>query len=132
MTNLFSRLSKISESNRLKLMCRNLAPFYQSQLGLAEIKTIDELVEKGKKLELRRYFVDNYVPPPRRNQTLEPDLAYIASSSTSSVSSIENRNERKCWNCNTGSPPSVVNHVVSIAIVAGNLMLRFVNAHGAL
>ncbi|KAK9688531.1 Retrotransposon gag protein [Popillia japonica] len=38
MTNLFSRLSiKIPESNRLKMMCKNLSPFYQSQLGLTDI-----------------------------------------------------------------------------------------------
>ncbi|KAK9751650.1 RNase H-like domain found in reverse transcriptase [Popillia japonica] len=97
------------------MMCKNLSPFYQSQLGLTDINSISDLLDKGRKLELRRYFVDNYVPPPRRNQTLEPDLAYLASSSASTVSTdlaylasssastvstIEDRNERKCWNCN--------------------------------
>lgn len=100
MTNLFARLTiKIPDCNRVKIMSKNLAPFYQSQLGLAEIKTVDELLAMGRKLELRRFFVDKYVPPPRRNQTLEPDLAYVASSSASSVSSAADNNERKCWNC---------------------------------
>lgn len=99
MTNLFSRLSiQIPESNRVRIMSKNLAPFYQSQLGLAEIRTVDDLVAMGKKLEQRRSYVENYVPPPRRHQSLEPDLAYLASTSVSTVSH-ESSPARKCWNC---------------------------------
>lgn len=99
MSNLFSRLAiKIPESNRVRIMSKNLAPFYQGQLGLADARTVDELVALGKKLEQRRSYVENYVPPPRRNQSLEPDLAYVDSASVSTVST-ERSSSVKCWNC---------------------------------
>lgn len=102
MTSLFSRLAlHIPESNRIKIMLRNLAPFYQSQLGLAEVKSVEELLSIGRKLEWRKACADRYVPPPRRQQSMEPDLAYMSSSS--SVASVEtpSRPTMKCWNCDS-------------------------------
>lgn len=101
MTNLFSRLSvPIPDRDRVNILSKNLTPFYQSQLGLAEVRSVDELLSLGKKLELRRSYAEKYVPPPRRNQSMEPDLAYV-STSTSSVSSVSGApvERRKCWNC---------------------------------
>lgn len=76
MSNLFSRLT-------IKTPQKNLAPFYQSQLGLVEVKTM------GRKLELRKTYAESYVPPSRRGQSLEPDLACMSSSS--SVASLASR-----------------------------------------
>ncbi|KAI4461280.1 retrotransposon gag protein [Holotrichia oblita] len=87
-TNLFSRLSiKIPENNCVKIMVRNLSPFYQSQLGLAEVRSVDELLSIRRKLEWWKTCADRYVPPLRKQHTLEPDLAYMSSSS--SVASVE-------------------------------------------
>lgn len=100
MTSLFSRLSiKVPEGNRIKIMVKNLSPFYQSQLGLVEIKSVEELLSIGRKLEWRKTCAERYVPPPRRQQSMEPDLAYM--SSGSSVASVEanSRPALKCWNC---------------------------------
>ncbi|KAK9667484.1 hypothetical protein QE152_g41338 [Popillia japonica] len=99
MASLFSRLSiKVPEGNRIKIMVRNLSPFYQSQLGLVEIKSVEELLSIGRKLEWRKTCAERYVPPPRRQQSMEPDLAYM--SSGSSVASVEanSRPALKCWN----------------------------------
>lgn len=99
MSNLFSRLAiTVPESNQVRIMSKNLAPFYQSQLGLAEMRTVDDLVALGKKLEQRRSYVENYAPPPRRHQSLEPDLAYVESTSASVISN-ERSVSLKCWNC---------------------------------
>ncbi|KAK9731669.1 Zinc knuckle [Popillia japonica] len=100
MASLFSRLSiKVPEGNRIKIMVKNLSPFYQSQLGLVEIKSVEELLSVGRKLEWRKTCAERYVPPPRRQQSMEPDLAYM--SSGSSVASVEanSRPALKCWNC---------------------------------
>lgn len=100
MTNLFSRLAiKLPESSRIRIISKNLAPFYQNQLGLAEIKSLEHLKSMGRTLETRKSYVETYVPPPRRNQSIEPDLAYLTPSST--VASLANTSQpaRKCWNC---------------------------------
>ncbi|KAK9700984.1 Reverse transcriptase (RNA-dependent DNA polymerase) [Popillia japonica] len=83
----------VPEGNRIKIMVRNLSPFYQSQLGLVEIKSVEELLSIGRKLEWRKTCAERYVPPPRRQQSMEPDLAYM--SSGSSVASVE-ANSRLC------------------------------------
>lgn len=100
MSNLFSRLTvKLPEKTRLRVVLKNLAPFYQSQLGLVEIKTLEELKSLGRKLDVRKTYVESYLPPPRRAQSLEPDLAYMSSSSSvASVASTPGTG-LKCWNC---------------------------------
>lgn len=102
MTNLFERLTiAIPENNRLRIILRNLSPFYQSQLGLVEIRTVEELKSMGKRLEIRRACVEAYVPPPRRNQSLEPDLACSTPYMGTAVASASDSrtNNVKCWNC---------------------------------
>lgn len=114
MSNLFSRLSiKIPECNQLRIIMKNLTPFYQGQLGLVDIKSLEDLRSMGRRLELRKSYVDAYVPPPRRMQSLEPDLACMSNSTAScgrldEVESSQSRPEvvasgnaavRKCWNC---------------------------------
>ena len=76
---LFDRLSEqCSEETKLKQIRRNLSPFYQSQMALVEIKSLDHLVEVGHRLEATRYLVESFAPPPtRRMALLEPDLAYV-------------------------------------------------------
>lgn len=115
MSSLFSRLSvNVPEETKLKILLKNIAPFYQSQLALTHIKSVSELVSLCQRLEDRKQAIEQYVPPPRHFSTFEPELAYI---DTASVSSIDNINRsasatstlksfpskslqsRSCWNC---------------------------------
>ncbi|KAJ8968737.1 hypothetical protein NQ317_004103 [Molorchus minor] len=78
MTGYFNRLTcHVSEETKLKIVLRNIAPFYQNQLALVEVKSISQLRELGRRLEARKEAVEEYVAPSRRHCTLEPDLAYL-------------------------------------------------------
>lgn len=79
MTGYFNRLTcPVSEETKLKILLRNIAPFYQHQLALVEVTSINHLRELGKKLEARKEAVENYSVPSRKTAVLEPDLAYVA------------------------------------------------------
>lgn len=102
----FERLScVISEEVKLKILLRNLAPFYQNRLSLIEINSIDELRKFGKKLEATKEAVDDYVPPTRKTSTLEPDLAYIEagtvieSCQASTTGSVGVPKDITCYRC---------------------------------
>lgn len=75
---LFRRMTcKVPESAQLKIILRNLTPFYQTQLGLLEIDTIEHLRILGKLLEARPEAVEAFTAPSRKKVTLEPDLGYV-------------------------------------------------------
>ncbi|KAJ8949870.1 hypothetical protein NQ318_010504 [Aromia moschata] len=109
MSAMFNRLTcPVSEDVQLKIIMRNIAPFYQTQLGLTDVTSIAELRTLGRRLEARREAVEAFSPPSRKtNNTLEPDLAYVgvdATSSSGSCSTVEtnteNRSRLVCYNCN--------------------------------
>lgn len=102
MSNMFNRLTvTVTEAARLKILLKNINPFYQSQLGLIKIESVRELLELGRKLEARKASIEAFVPPPRNRGTLmEPDLAYVCADSPS-VSSPRCVDEVVCWNCKT-------------------------------
>ncbi|KAJ8911597.1 hypothetical protein NQ315_003978 [Exocentrus adspersus] len=79
MTAIFSRLTcPVSEDIQLKVILKNISPFYQTQLGLTEITSISQLRTLGRKLECTREAVETFSLPSRRsNNTFEPDLAYV-------------------------------------------------------
>jgi hypothetical protein len=80
MTGYFKRLTcPISEETQLKILLRNIAPYYQNHLGLVEISSVRELLTLGRKLEARKSAIENYSVPPRKSNCLEPDLAYVSS-----------------------------------------------------
>lgn len=106
--NMFDRLTiSVPPSTRLKIMLKNISPFYQTQLGLHKIATKEELMDLGKLVEARKIAVDNFQPPPRRSsgRLLEPDLAYASTyeevHEVTSRNPIRdsNRNPMTCWNC---------------------------------
>lgn len=113
MKNLFARLSApVSEKVQLRILQRNILPFYQTQMGLTEVSSIAELLKYGKILEARKASVEAYVPPPLRGKSLEPDLAYVGSEPlpnrqriNTAVVNPPGPTPVKCWNCNrTGHP----------------------------
>lgn len=109
MENLFSRLSvKLSEKARLRIIMNNITPFYQTQLALTNIDSIDELLDFCQRLEACKTSVEGYKAPPSRktDRLLEPDLAYVdeyrANLSVSLADEVNTRNPRnvmKCYNC---------------------------------
>ncbi|KAG5884959.1 hypothetical protein JTB14_026556 [Gonioctena quinquepunctata] len=79
MSGYFKRLTcPMSEDAKLKILLRNIAPFYQSQLGLANITSISELLALGRRLEIRKVSIENFSAPTRKSSVLEPDLAYVS------------------------------------------------------
>lgn len=122
MSSLFNRLRvKFSEEARVHLLLRNISPFYQTQLGLVDVKSVAELLRLCRRLEERKESVEAYVPPPRNRTAVEPDLAYFYtdyspastyrqnehSASTSRFArqqsahnvDVMQENPRSCWNC---------------------------------
>lgn len=86
MSSLFGRLcTPISEKIKLKILMGNISPFYQTQLGLTDVKSIDELRTLCRRLEVRRETVEGFSLPCKKFNSLEPDLAYVGTEIQSSV-----------------------------------------------
>lgn len=103
MTNLFNRMSiSIPEQTQLRILLKNISPFYQINLGLVEINNIDELKNLCAKIERKKHTIDNFAAPSRKKCDLEPDLAYVTSVQESSNNAIATTSgtSMKCWNCN--------------------------------
>lgn len=100
-TNMFGRLSvSVPEATRIKILLRNIHPFYQSQLGLVDFDSVDQLLEFGRKLEARKESIESFKPPPRnRSGLMEPDLAYVSSDSPSLMIANVSEVSIKCWRC---------------------------------
>lgn len=112
---LFRRYGGLTDEVQLEILCRNLSPFYSTQLP--DVDTVEELEVECLKLETKKYRVESYVPPSRkRQQFVEPDFAFISvenpQPSTSSYDSSDqvcavnqepprdrSSSELKCWNC---------------------------------
>ena len=76
MSKYFQRLEcSISEEAKLTILLRNISPTYRNQLGALEINSISELKSLCKRIETR---LQSEYTPPRKGQSLEPDLAYIS------------------------------------------------------
>ncbi|KAJ8963738.1 hypothetical protein NQ317_002533 [Molorchus minor] len=59
MTGYFNRLTcSVSEETKLKILMRNIAPFYQNQLALVEVTSIAQLRDLGKRLEAQNVVND--------------------------------------------------------------------------
>ncbi|KAK9872566.1 hypothetical protein WA026_018701 [Henosepilachna vigintioctopunctata] len=117
MGSLFNRLKvPISEASQIRIVMRNILPFFQTQLALVDVQSIMELKKFCRQLEQRREAVEAYRPPLRKHQQhslLEPDLAYVGLDTdvaelhvdTHIISSENSKNFNKassviCYNCN--------------------------------
>lgn len=111
MSAMFGRLERqLNEEEQLRILLKNLSPFYQHQLALVDVTSLVQLKKLCRKLEDRRATVQAFSLPPKRN-LLEPDLAYVATTSTEEVSLVSTSahgvqspsslaNTRLCFNCN--------------------------------
>lgn len=81
---LFRRYGGLAETAQLDILTRNLAPFYSTQLPVVDT----QLEEECLKLEVKKYRVDNYVPPSRKKQQfVEPDFAFVSTGTTQQIDS---------------------------------------------
>lgn len=77
MKNYMARLQvPLSQEEQLKIIRKNLDPYYIERLSLHVIPTIAELIVLGKKLENGRQRAERYQPPRNQRDSMEPDLAY--------------------------------------------------------
>uniref|UniRef100_V5GNH6 Gag polyprotein n=1 Tax=Anoplophora glabripennis TaxID=217634 RepID=V5GNH6_ANOGL len=106
MLSMFRRYGTVAEDVQLRLITRNLAPFYIMQLPV--VNSLSELEDECLKLEKKKYRADNYRPPARkRNTYVEPDFAFVGTSNSRSISSSIELNEVRsngdisgnCYNC---------------------------------
>lgn len=89
MTNLFKRLAiPISEEIKLKIIMKNILPFYTTQLTLVTIDSIEQLINYCKKLEIARDKAAKFKPPALDKHQVEVDLNY-SKSSKGKISNIE-------------------------------------------
>lgn len=102
MVNLFNRLPTTpSEDEKLKVLKRNVSPYYIHAMGLTEVKDVAELLFTCKRLEAAKYLAGCVCPTSTRLNLLEPDLAG-PSTSTSSRTPVQasiSGMDRPCWNC---------------------------------
>lgn len=77
MNNLFKRLTTVvSDDVKLKIIRKNLLPFYQNQLILVDVHSIDELIDLCRKIDQARDSILSYIPPVFEKSNIESDLAY--------------------------------------------------------
>ncbi|KAJ8973783.1 hypothetical protein NQ317_006507 [Molorchus minor] len=122
MKGLFSKLKQpVSDETQLEIILERVDPYYQPFLAFEKIISITQLLSACRKLDLKREIAKSYTPPPAKNKSLIPELAYastssglesvgtrrdIATTSRDSSSSDTRRPEnsgsissRSCWNC---------------------------------
>lgn len=100
MEQMFSRLNdQCDEAKKLKILKRNISPFYQQQLAHSVVETTNDLVRLGKVVETTRASIEAFKPPSKAKQTLEPDLAYRGTSMTRRCDAIQVETRLKCRNC---------------------------------
>lgn len=84
MNNYFHRLPRVPpEAEMVKILRKNILPFYVDRLALYDIQTVRELIRLGRQLEDAKWRVENHRPPPTGRNLLEPDLSYRPSTSRS-------------------------------------------------
>ncbi|KAK3923856.1 Activity-regulated cytoskeleton associated protein 2 [Frankliniella fusca] len=78
MTGLFQRMEvgrELKDEDKLSIMLKNLAPFYMEKLALTTVRSIRELKELGKVLEVSRQRIEVYDGPKSKVKVMEPDFA---------------------------------------------------------
>lgn len=111
MSNLFNRLPTLpAEQKKLKVLRKNLAPYFIHGLGLSDVSSVEELLIACKRLETNRRMAKKvqYPSGSGRPVALEPDLAYRPCNSKSfrkidsnhvNVTETTRSADIQCWNC---------------------------------
>jgi hypothetical protein len=116
---MFSRLSSPpSLLQRLKVMWKNLQPYYLDRIELCRLLSIEDLVERGRLVEYSRQISEARKSPDAQPTLIDPDLAYkgkrkaetkvaVIDSEETSPPPVSPKvqtpsgsgSKRKCWNC---------------------------------
>lgn len=107
MTALFARLTCIiSEDAKVKIVRRNVLPYFQNHLALRSVGSVEELRVLCRQLEESRRSVEDFIPPRRRTKTLEADLAYVEIDQMNDINNVSSSNvvissplTGQCFNC---------------------------------
>ncbi|XP_074025990.1 uncharacterized protein [Leptinotarsa decemlineata] len=121
MKGLFKKMrNPISEESQLEIILERIDPYYHPFLAFGNITSIADLLESCRKLDAKRQLAKSYTPPPHKNRSLIPELAYASTSEHHSspaestmrryestkrgVNSIESTDVsrtdgKRCWNC---------------------------------
>ncbi|KAJ8948609.1 hypothetical protein NQ314_008392, partial [Rhamnusium bicolor] len=123
MKGLFNKMKQpVSEDTQFEIISERIDPYYQPFIAFEEISSITQLLSACRKLDARRELAKSFTPPPPKNKSLIPELAY-ASTSRSYESTSDSRNsihgisevysgnnrsqnndsnsslDKTCWNC---------------------------------
>lgn len=111
MINLFNRLRNVMpEAEKLQILRHNISPYFIQALGLAEARSIPELLNICKRLEYNRSLAEKHQAPRTDSYLnfLEPDLAYHREQTKYERFRVGQQRSRtrdintaevKCWNC---------------------------------
>lgn len=100
MQSIFSRFPySIDENTRLQMILRNLQSRFQTEINVAQSRTIKQLREICKHMEDAAHRAAKFKNTPARSQSLlEPELAYRRE--RINVHHSETVSSTVCWNCN--------------------------------
>ncbi|XP_074033256.1 uncharacterized protein [Leptinotarsa decemlineata] len=104
MKSLFNKMrNPVAEEVQLSMILERVDPYYQPFLAFQEITSIVDLLKICRVLDEKRDIAKSYIPPPPRNKSLIPELAYVeasVASTTNHVSEISPiSTTRSCYNC---------------------------------
>ena len=123
MKGLFNKMKQpMSENTQFEIILERIDPYYQPFIAFEQISSITELLAACRKIDAKREIAKSFTPPPPKNKSLIPELAYACTSrsldraSSSSegprhISEISNEDkrpqmsnsksvsEKTCWNC---------------------------------
>lgn len=108
--NYFHRLpTKHEEKDILKIIIKNLQPYYQERLTLQKCDTIAELITLGRQIDESKWRIESHRVPTSGSHLLEPDLSSHLSQPKSNSTSQPQVNEasnsssprpsRNCYKC---------------------------------
>lgn len=99
---------RLTEESKLRLLRKNLNPFFQAQLCLVTIDTVDQLRKLGRQIEQTRIATEDYKPPSAiSSKTLEPELTCVVVDEpivSPEIDAVQHRpvqtdSKIKCFNC---------------------------------
>ncbi|XP_037294465.1 uncharacterized protein LOC119189326 [Manduca sexta] len=108
--NMFNRLpNKIPETEKIMIIVKNLQPYYQRAVCRDTFTSIADLINVLRIVERTKINCDNFQEPKTFINSLEPDLAYKATSTPmvdKEILEIKNvainngaKIKIRCWNC---------------------------------
>ena len=81
MKGLFNKMKQpMSENTQFEIILERIDPYYQPFIAFEQISSITELLAACRKIDAKREIAKSFTPPPPRNKSLIPELAYACTS----------------------------------------------------